>query len=191
MITPTAGLNPDKGLILSQFMHYFACTGQQKASVLGYAPLPPNLVQVVFDAIQAIPGKDPAIPVTASASNCDNPTFSGSLGSGSTNSLKGSKTTTTTTDTASPSATDPATSTDTTSGSTSTGGSTYTASQPVTIAPLKTGSSIPAAAWILLAALLGPPVLVTGAKAATPPLRRFGKFVRVAVFGQPRRSRKL
>ena len=73
------GIPADKGAVLSSFVHYFACEGQQKASVLGYAPLPPVLVQVVFNAIQHIPGHI-KIPAKPNADNCKNPTFSGKLG---------------------------------------------------------------------------------------------------------------
>ena len=76
------GLTPDKGAVLSSFVHYFACDGQQKASVLGYAPLPPVLVQVVFNAIQHIPGHI-KIPAKPTAENCNNPTFKGKLGDNS------------------------------------------------------------------------------------------------------------
>ena len=81
MVTPKgSGLPADKGQILSKFVKYFACDGQQKASVLGYAPLPPTLVQVVFSAIQNIPGHID-VPAKPTASNCNNPTFQGKIGS--------------------------------------------------------------------------------------------------------------
>lgn len=76
------GLTADKGAVLSSFVHYFACDGQQKASVLGYAPLPPVLVQVVFNAIQHIPGHI-KIPAKPTAQNCNNPTFTGKIGDNS------------------------------------------------------------------------------------------------------------
>ncbi len=76
MIVPTttaAPFNTDKGATLGQFILYFVCAGQQKAEQLGYAPLPPNLVQRAFTVEQEIPGapKPPAI------SNCHNPTIDG------------------------------------------------------------------------------------------------------------------
>jgi phosphate ABC transporter phosphate-binding protein len=80
MIAPTDtnhGFTPDKGQVFGKFILYAACTGQRKANELGYSPLPKNLVQVVFDAEQHIPGapKPPAI------SKCDNPTIQGGFGS--------------------------------------------------------------------------------------------------------------
>ncbi|MBU6347065.1 MAG: phosphate ABC transporter substrate-binding protein PstS [Actinomycetales bacterium] len=78
------GLPADKGAVLSQYVKYFACEGQQKAAVLGYAPLPPVLVQVVFDAITHIPGHI-KIPAKPTAENCANPTFKGKLGAGANN----------------------------------------------------------------------------------------------------------
>ena len=59
MIVPTttaAPFNADKGATLGSFILYFVCAGQQKAEQLGYAPLPPNLVQNAFGAEQKIPG---------------------------------------------------------------------------------------------------------------------------------------
>ena len=37
-------------------MQFLACEGQKAAGVLGYSPLPPNLVQADFDAVGASPG---------------------------------------------------------------------------------------------------------------------------------------
>lgn len=90
MITPTTGLNPDKGAVLGKFMLYFACAGQQKASVLGYSPLPPNLIKVVFDAVKKLPGA-PAVPAI-NKSTCANSTLSGTLGEGASSAPKGSST---------------------------------------------------------------------------------------------------
>jgi phosphate transport system substrate-binding protein len=95
MITPTTGLSPDKGSVIGKFMLYFACAGQQKASVLGYSPLPPNLIKVVFDAVKALPGA-PAVPALTAA-NCANPTLTGSLGEGASSPPKGSAATATST----------------------------------------------------------------------------------------------
>lgn len=81
MITQTKGFNAEKGRVLSEFMYYFACTGQQKAAILGYSPLPPNLVQVVFNAIKKMPGAI-SVPAKPTASNCPNPTLTGDLGEG-------------------------------------------------------------------------------------------------------------
>lgn len=88
MITPTVGLSPDKGAVLGKFMLYFACAGQQKAAVLGYSPLPPNLIKVVFDAVKRLPGAPPVPAINKST--CSNPTLSGTLGEGASSPPKGS-----------------------------------------------------------------------------------------------------
>lgn len=75
MITQTTGFDPTKGKTLGQFMVYFACTGQQWADRLGYSPLPPNLVKVVFDAVRNIPGADPPPPIDSA--HCPNPLVTG------------------------------------------------------------------------------------------------------------------
>ncbi|MCW2794831.1 phosphate ABC transporter substrate-binding protein PstS [Nocardioides sp.] len=72
MVIPTstdAPFNEDKGKTLSTFVNYFLCTGQQKADILGYSPLPKNLVLAGFDQVKRIPGavKSPSINA------CDNP----------------------------------------------------------------------------------------------------------------------
>jgi len=76
MVVPTSGLDPAKGDVLGQFMLYFACDGQRKADQLGYAPLPRNLVQVVFDAERQVPGA----PAPPDISQCNNPTITGGGG---------------------------------------------------------------------------------------------------------------
>ncbi len=88
MIVPTTGLDPAKGDVISKFMAYFACAGQQKATILGYSPLPANLVKVVFDAIGQVPGH--ANFPAPTAANCANPALTGSLGQGATDILPGS-----------------------------------------------------------------------------------------------------
>jgi hypothetical protein len=80
MIIPTTGLNSDKAKVIGQFALYFACEGQQKAAVLGYSPLPKNLVEAVFSAISALQGAD--APPELTAKNCANPSLSGDLGTG-------------------------------------------------------------------------------------------------------------
>jgi len=72
MVVPTttaAPFNSDKGRTLSTFVNYFLCTGQQKADILGYSPLPKNLVLAGFQQVARIPGavKSPSI------SQCHNP----------------------------------------------------------------------------------------------------------------------
>lgn len=76
MIVPTAELDEAKGAVLGDFMEYFACEGQRKADQLGYAPLPKNLVEVVFSAIRRVPGASEPMPIA----ECTNPTISGGSG---------------------------------------------------------------------------------------------------------------
>src|SRR5207237_10628825 len=72
MIIPTSTdppFNTDKGKTLSTFINYFLCQGQQKADILGYSPLPKNLVLAGFEQVNRIPGAvaSPAIE------SCNNP----------------------------------------------------------------------------------------------------------------------
>ncbi len=72
MVVPTstaAPFNTDKGKTLSTFINYFLCTGQQKADILGYSPLPKNLVEAGFQQVKRIPG---AVS-SPSISQCNNP----------------------------------------------------------------------------------------------------------------------
>ncbi len=64
-----------KGTELGKFVHFLACAGQETVTSLGYAPLPPNLVQEDFDAIGAMNGGVQPPPPTAS--NCKNPYIDG------------------------------------------------------------------------------------------------------------------
>lgn len=76
IILPTAieaNFTEDKGYTLADFGAYFLCEGQQSADVLGYSPLPINLVQAGQKQIQKIPGGDPVIK---GITDCNNPTFS-------------------------------------------------------------------------------------------------------------------
>jgi phosphate ABC transporter phosphate-binding protein len=76
IILPTAledGFTNDKGVTLADFGAYFLCEGQQSAEVLGYSPLPINLVKAGQKQIQKIPGGNPVIKGIA---GCNNPTFS-------------------------------------------------------------------------------------------------------------------
>ncbi|GAA1842371.1 phosphate ABC transporter substrate-binding protein PstS [Asanoa iriomotensis] len=76
MIIPTEtgrGINEDKGFTLGEFANYFLCEGQQQADVLGYSPLPVNLVQAGFAQVARIPG---AVKHAAPLAQCNNPTFS-------------------------------------------------------------------------------------------------------------------
>jgi phosphate ABC transporter phosphate-binding protein len=72
MVVPTttaAPFNTDKGKTLSTFINYFLCTGQQKADILGYSPLPKNLVEAGFAQVKRIPGA----VASPSISQCNNP----------------------------------------------------------------------------------------------------------------------
>ncbi len=72
MVVPTstaAPFNTDKGRTLSTFVNYFLCTGQQKADILGYSPLPKNLVEAGFKQVGRIPG---AVS-SPSIDKCNNP----------------------------------------------------------------------------------------------------------------------
>lgn len=76
MIVPTAtgaGFTSAKGKTLAAFANYFLCEGQQQAAVLGYSPLPINLVQAGLDVVKQIPG---AVVSSINISKCNNPTFS-------------------------------------------------------------------------------------------------------------------
>lgn len=75
MITQTTGFDPAKGQVLGTWLIYIACAGQQEAAPLGYSPLPPNLVQDVFDAVRRIPGAPNPPPITPQT--CANPTVTG------------------------------------------------------------------------------------------------------------------
>src|SRR3954452_19473406 len=72
MVVPTttaAPFNSDKGRTLSTFVNYFLCTGQQKADILGYSPLPKNLVEAGFKQVARIPGA----VASPSISKCNTP----------------------------------------------------------------------------------------------------------------------
>jgi ABC-type phosphate transport system substrate-binding protein len=78
LITPKGpgSIPPAEGAVLGQFIRFFACTGQNSAGELGYSPLPPNLVDADFAAINRIPGAAPA-PAVATAANCTDPYVDG------------------------------------------------------------------------------------------------------------------
>jgi phosphate ABC transporter phosphate-binding protein len=76
MIVPTTTAPPfnvDKGRSLAAFSAYFLCDGQNKAPLLGYSPLPLNLVQAAFAQVRRIPGANIA---NINIRKCHNPTFS-------------------------------------------------------------------------------------------------------------------
>jgi hypothetical protein len=76
MVMPTkleSGFNAEKGRTLGDFAYYFLCEGQQQAPVLGYSPLPLNLVQAGLEQVRRIPGVQAQ---SIDLSKCNNPTFS-------------------------------------------------------------------------------------------------------------------
>ncbi|GLZ75708.1 phosphate ABC transporter substrate-binding protein PstS [Actinorhabdospora filicis] len=79
MIIPTRlenGLTPDKAYTVSEFGYYFLCEGQQQADVLGYSPLPINLVQAGFEQIKKVRTLSGADDKNINIAGCNNPTFS-------------------------------------------------------------------------------------------------------------------
>lgn len=60
-----------KGRTLSTFVSYLLCAGQREVAALGYSPLPLNLVRGGLLQVDKIPGH-----ISASISDCPNPTFS-------------------------------------------------------------------------------------------------------------------
>jgi phosphate ABC transporter phosphate-binding protein len=78
MILPTttqASFTDAKGSTLSAFANYFLCEGQQQAEVLGYSPLPINLVKVGLAQVKLVPGANAS---SINIAKCNNPTFSAS-----------------------------------------------------------------------------------------------------------------
>jgi phosphate ABC transporter phosphate-binding protein len=77
LITPTSNMDAAKGKVLSEFITYVVCEGQQQAPLLGYSPLPPNLVQTTFDAVNRINGhaRLPDLSTPEGRASCKNPTF--------------------------------------------------------------------------------------------------------------------
>jgi phosphate ABC transporter phosphate-binding protein len=78
MIIPTAvegTFTAEKGKTLGAFAYYFLCAGQQQADVLGYSPLPINLVKAGLAQVRRIPGVNVQ---SIDVAKCNNPTFSAS-----------------------------------------------------------------------------------------------------------------
>lgn len=71
-----AEINPAAQPIEAQFVQFLACAGQEAAATLGYSPLPPNLVQADFAAVDRIDGAQ--LP-TPTASNCPDPYITGAF----------------------------------------------------------------------------------------------------------------
>jgi phosphate ABC transporter phosphate-binding protein len=80
LITPTSNIEAAKGFVLGTWLIYIACAGQREAPLLGYSPLPPNLVADVFTQEQKINGapKPPAI----TPQTCPNPTVTSAYSTG-------------------------------------------------------------------------------------------------------------
>lgn len=72
-ISSSRSFTKDKGKSLSTFANYFLCEGQQQAEVLGYSPLPINLVKAGLSQVKRIPG---TVSKAIDVKNCNNPTFS-------------------------------------------------------------------------------------------------------------------
>jgi phosphate ABC transporter phosphate-binding protein len=76
MILPTTvdgTFTTAKGKTLGDFAYYFLCAGQQQADVLGYSPLPINLVKAGLQQVKRIPGVNVQ---NVNVAGCHNPTFS-------------------------------------------------------------------------------------------------------------------
>jgi phosphate ABC transporter phosphate-binding protein len=76
MILPTTvdgTFTTAKGKTLGDFAYYFLCAGQQQADVLGYSPLPINLVKAGLQQVKRIPG---VAVQNINVAGCHNPTFS-------------------------------------------------------------------------------------------------------------------
>jgi len=180
MVVPTttaAPFNTDKGKTLSTFINYFLCTGQQKADILGYSPLPKNLVEAGFQQVKRIPGhvnppsinqcNNPALNILQSAPM---PSKCMKLGSSCTV----SSTTGTTTSTSGGTTSTNGGTTNTTGGTNTSGtsggsnpsspgsGSSPGAVDPLTGAP--TGGSVNTAGGSLTTAAPGTPVTLTAAR---------------------------
>ena len=82
----------DKGFVLGTWIIYIACAGQREAAPLGYSPLPPNLIQADFNAVNRLPGHPTTPPLDYQ--HCPNPTLY-QAGGGSTNSAPPSSAATT------------------------------------------------------------------------------------------------
>ena len=74
-----ATMGTAQGAELSQFIAFIACLGQKSMATLGYTPLPPNLVELDFQAAGRLPGG--VTPPPPTAENCPNPTITGALSS--------------------------------------------------------------------------------------------------------------
>ena len=73
-IATTANFTTQKGASLSTFSNYMLCEGQKQAEVLGYSPLPENLVMAGLEQVKRIPGAAAAASVCAPGSIVAPPT---------------------------------------------------------------------------------------------------------------------
>jgi phosphate ABC transporter phosphate-binding protein len=73
--SPGSNFTEEKGRSFSEFAAYFLCEGQQQADILGYSPLPINLVQAGVDQINQVPGSTKKLDRNNLA-HCNNPTVS-------------------------------------------------------------------------------------------------------------------
>ncbi len=76
LIVPTSAprgvFTEGHGRTLAAFAKYSLCEGQQQVGLLGYSPLPMNLVQAGFSQIRRIPGGG---QLDLDINSCNNPTF--------------------------------------------------------------------------------------------------------------------
>jgi phosphate transport system substrate-binding protein len=77
--TGKATMGTAQGAELARFITYVACLGQRSMATLGYTPLPPNLVELDFQAAGRLPGG--VTPPPPTPENCKNPTITGALNS--------------------------------------------------------------------------------------------------------------
>ncbi|MEV0567193.1 substrate-binding domain-containing protein [Dactylosporangium sp. NPDC050588] len=66
------GFTVARGLTLSEFGRHALCRGQRDVDLLGFAPLPVNLVRPGLEQLQRIPG---AVTRADPLAGCENPTF--------------------------------------------------------------------------------------------------------------------
>ncbi|HEV2343751.1 MAG TPA: substrate-binding domain-containing protein [Actinocrinis sp.] len=72
---PPPNWNTQKGVTLGTWLNYVLCGAQSSAGVLGYSPLPKNLVVGGFTQVDHMPGHVPT-PDLNQLNGCDNPTYS-------------------------------------------------------------------------------------------------------------------
>ena len=71
-IASDSSFSAAKGATLAAFSYYAMCQGQQQSALLGYSPMPINLVEASFNQIAKIPGADVQ---SINIQGCNNPTF--------------------------------------------------------------------------------------------------------------------